>query len=284
LRCPIGLAELVANTNDLGPAYVERALCSSSIAAVARGSGSVAFDSSVLSGTRSPVRLPPEPEQLRLAGADNGRKPEQGGPRLVGGGDRLRQLAALIDAPLGRSRRRALRAEQVGDRTRPVPAHVPPSEAEYLVGDAEHRRDVRLAQALAAQLADELHAMTGFNGVEPAVPPPLERVGDRVRVRGPGAGTQLGDGASQPAVGRLAEPQPGRRGDPFALAACAEDRVAFRTGPLDPDVAEGLPALLALGVPVAEFEGAVRALVDVRLDPDPPRGGGPGSVLISHGS
>jgi hypothetical protein len=145
---------------------------------------------------------------------------------------------------------------------------VTPSEAEDLVGAAEHRADVGLGQALGAQLAHEPHAGIGLDRVEAPSAPALERVLDRVPVGRSGARAQLDDGAGQPGLGRFAEAQPRRRGDPFALAAGAENRVAFGAGLLDPNAPERLPALPAVAVAIAELEIAAGPSVDVALQAD----------------
>ena len=64
------------NTNDRGPVCNDRARCSSSITAAERGSGSVAFASSVFSGMRTPARSIWKPKRSadRAGAAGDGRE------------------------------------------------------------------------------------------------------------------------------------------------------------------------------------------------------------------
>jgi hypothetical protein len=129
--------------------------------------------------------FPPKPEHLGFAPGTHSGQPEDRGPRLGSGCERLGEFVALVDARLWRlADAGALSAVEELGRTDPLPVLAPLGVAEDLGDGAEDLRDRPLGVALCAQLSDELGDIVRPDRVELSpCPSRLEVLVDVVGVR-----------------------------------------------------------------------------------------------------
>jgi hypothetical protein len=275
-------------------------LCSASMSAVERGSGSVALLSSVLSATRWPWRstwcvkrivaasrsessdvLPAQPEQLALAPPTTAARRNSVRHGCSDAAERAGELRRAVDAPLRRAADvRPLAGFEQRDRALAAPAAAPAGELEHPGGDLQDPGDRPLAQALGAQLADERRGVVDADRVQaPAAPARPEVVHDGIAVS---IACVAGRNCETCSASQRSEASPnfsfgdGLTCSPPALrprtasrrVACLGDRVECRR------VVGHAPALLARAVAVADLELPVAAAVDVALDARAARGGG----------
>jgi hypothetical protein len=138
--------------------------------------------------------------------------------------------------------------------------------------DTQHNEDRRLALAVLARRAHHRGEVVCGNRVQAVIPEARhEMLLDRVPVAIPSRLSEVHHGTAQPLVGRQSEAQPRILSGGLSLSPPRKQLVPQRSSRQEAALNRA-PSLDTAGIPKANLQRSVGAPIDVRFDPNSPRG------------